>query len=127
MKRKHDPFKDCWAFPGGFVDYGENPEKSVLRELEEETNLKGTLKRLVGVYGEGNWDPWKHVVTIVYEINVSNFNEMKALDDAKEVNLFDLEKIKNQSSLFAFDHYIILTDWISKFAHSNLDPTMDTK
>jgi len=54
VKRKHDPFKDCWAFPGGFVDYGENPEKSVLRELEEETNLKGTLKRLVGVYGEGN-------------------------------------------------------------------------
>ena len=97
MKRKHDPFKDCWAFPGGFVDYGENPEKSVLRELEEETNLKGTLKRLVGVYGEGNWDPWKHVVTIVYEINVSNFNEMKALDDAKEVNFYELEKIKDQS------------------------------
>ena len=26
IKRGHEPFKDCWAFPGGFLDEGETLE-----------------------------------------------------------------------------------------------------
>ena len=34
IKRKNDPFKDCWALPGGFVDENEDLELAAKRELK---------------------------------------------------------------------------------------------
>ena len=41
IERGPDPavWEGMWAFPGGFVDYGEDPEDAVLRELQEELSL----------------------------------------------------------------------------------------
>ena len=33
ITRGRDPFKGHYAFPGGFVDYGEDPEDACVREL----------------------------------------------------------------------------------------------
>ena len=33
ITRGRDPFKGHYAFPGGFVDYGEDPEDACIREL----------------------------------------------------------------------------------------------
>ena len=35
IKRKNEPFKDCWALPGGFVDENEDLKAAAIRELEE--------------------------------------------------------------------------------------------
>ena len=41
IKRGNDPYKDCWAFPGGFFDMTDRDiEHTAARELEEETSLK---------------------------------------------------------------------------------------
>lgn len=39
IKRGEDPFKDKWAFPGGFLQMDETAETCALRELQEETGL----------------------------------------------------------------------------------------
>ena len=31
IRRGQEPYKGMWAFPGGFVDYGEDPEDAVIR------------------------------------------------------------------------------------------------
>ena len=41
ITRGRDPFKGCYAFPGGFVDYGEDPKHAVIRELQEECSITG--------------------------------------------------------------------------------------
>ena len=41
IKRKNPPFQNCWAFPGGFIDYNETPLEACVRELREETGLVG--------------------------------------------------------------------------------------
>ena len=42
IQRGHEPFKGCWAFPGGFLNMDETTEQCAIRELEEETGLKVT-------------------------------------------------------------------------------------
>ena len=33
IRRGKEPYKGMWAFPGGFVDYGEDPEDAVILSL----------------------------------------------------------------------------------------------
>lgn len=42
--------KGMWNIPGGFVTYGETPEESVVREVEEEVGLAIRVVELLGVY-----------------------------------------------------------------------------
>lgn len=37
-----------WAFPGGSIDPGENPQETALRELEEEVGLRLSSDRVIG-------------------------------------------------------------------------------
>jgi 8-oxo-dGTP diphosphatase len=50
IRRKNEPFKGCYAFPGGFVEVGETTESAALRELKEETGLEAEDPRLIGVF-----------------------------------------------------------------------------
>jgi ADP-ribose pyrophosphatase YjhB (NUDIX family) len=34
-----------WTLPGGGVEFGESPEVAVIRELAEETGLRGVVRR----------------------------------------------------------------------------------
>ena len=38
-----------WTLPGGFLRFGESPEQGVLREIQEEVGLTGTVERFGGV------------------------------------------------------------------------------
>ena len=42
--------KEIWDFPGGKVDWGENPYNTLSREVKEETDLDIEIKEPVGVY-----------------------------------------------------------------------------
>ena len=67
-----DPFKGCLAFPGGFVDYNEDPEVACLRELEEECGIKGKSVELVTVACNPARDPRKHIISIVYQVKLDD-------------------------------------------------------
>ena len=45
---------DKWAVPGGYMEAGENFSEACKREVWEETGLKVTIKRLIGIYTSPN-------------------------------------------------------------------------
>ncbi|AEH06140.1 NUDIX domain-containing protein [Methanothermococcus okinawensis] len=110
IKRKNPPFKDFWAFPGGFVEYGETTENAVIREVQEETSLKTRIKHLLGVYSDPNRDPRGHTVSVVYVLEPIE-GTIKGADDAKEAKLFKIEEVKNLN--LAFDHKKIFEDYLN--------------
>ena len=75
-------FQGCLAYPGGHVDYDEDPEVSVIRELKEECNVDGKNPKLVCVRGKPGRDPRYHVISIVYLVEVDANATPEAQDDA---------------------------------------------
>ena len=106
IKRKYDPWKGRLAFPGGFVEIGENPEDAVLRELKEETSVSGHNPTLFAVHGDPRRDPRQHIVTIFYSIEVDENVVPLGGDDAAEAMWMPLEKLEQDH--VAGDHYDII-------------------
>ena len=53
IQRGNEPYKGCWAFPGGFLEMDETVARCAERELEEETGIVLTGMQLVGIYSDG--------------------------------------------------------------------------
>ncbi len=112
IKRKNPPFRDHYALPGGFVEYGETTENACLRELMEETGVKGEIISLVGVYSDPNRDPRGHVISIAYLCKPLSTN-VKAGSDAKQAQWLPLSELDNIK--LAFDHKKIVRDALNKY------------
>ncbi len=110
IKRKNQPFKDRWALPGGFVEYGEKVEDALIREVKEETGLIVDTMKFHNVYSEQGRDPRGHVISLCYI--GSGSGELKAGDDAAEARFFTLEELGGFD--LAFDHEAILKDYREK-------------
>jgi 8-oxo-dGTP diphosphatase len=82
------------AFPGGFVDYNEDPMDACIRELREECKINGANPELVTVAGKGDRDPRKHIISIVYSVSVDSHN-VEAGDDAASAKWYPVDEVKN--------------------------------
>ena len=111
IKRKNDPYKDCWALPGGFVEYGERVETAAIREAKEETSIDVELKDLVNVYSNPDRDPRGHTLTIAFTAK-GDFTSRKADSDASDINIFSPEELGDIN--LAFDHEQIIKDCLNK-------------
>ena len=113
VTRGRPPFKGMLAFPGGFVEYGEDPINGCLRELKEETDLTGESIKLFTVRGDPKRDPRKHVVSIMYLVTVNENAAPKGGDDAKDAKFYELKDIyENYSEKMSFDHYGVVKELV---------------
>ena len=103
IKRGIEPFKDHWAFPGGFIKMDEDAETCARRELKEETSLETAHIEQFGCFSEVNRDPRERVITIAYYALVKK-SEVVGGDDASEAHWFPIDNVPP----LAFDHDRIL-------------------
>ena len=66
IQRKNEPYMNCWALPGGFLDMGETLEQAAERELKEETGLEINSLRQLGAFSKVDRDPRTRVISVAY-------------------------------------------------------------
>jgi len=91
VKRDRAPFQGRWCLPTGFAEAGENIEEAVLRELGEETGIRGRISRLLDV------DSYKSrfygdllFLTFVVE---KTAGKVAAGDDSAQAKFFPIDRI----------------------------------
>ena len=109
IQRGADPYKGCWAFPGGFMNMDETTEQCAIRELEEETGLKVSTVRQIGAYSKVDRDPRGRTITVAYLAIIEKPAQVTGQDDAAKAEWFPLSALPE----LAFDHADIMADAIN--------------
>ena len=105
IKRRNNPFKGHYAFPGGFPEMGELLRDAAKRELQEETGLKGIVLHQLAAFDKIDRDPRDRNIAIAFWGFTSKENScIEAGDDAEKAEWFPLESLPP----LAFDHSEII-------------------
>lgn len=90
-RRNVEPRKGFWCLPGGFIELGESPEKAAIRELEEETGLKGRIHMLLGVATDPHPD---YDTVLITAFLVKTFSgRILAGDDVSEAGFYTGDRL----------------------------------
>lgn len=111
VERGDEPFKGCWAFPGGFMNMDETTEQCAIRELEEETGLRVSDVHQIGAYSKVYRDPRGRTITVAYLAIVDEPIAVNGQDDAAKAQWFPLSTLPE----LAFDHDDIIQDAIKLY------------
>jgi len=123
IKRKNDPYKDCWAFPGGFLDVNDDNDLKDcgIRELQEETGVTTEMLdnyEQFETFGKMDRDPRDRIITVVFTAR-ANMDKIviQAADDAKEAMWFSFGALPE----LAFDHSKILSLFCNSLINQNYE------
>ncbi len=91
VRRTMNPERGKWSIPAGFLDRGEDPEATAVREALEETGLEVAVDGLLDVY----YNPPQQggaSIFILYNARLLG-GVMQAGDDADAVGFFGLDEL----------------------------------
>ena len=95
-KRKYEPLKDYWTFPGGGIKFGESVEQAAKREMMEELGIKIELQEFIGFFEYIKNDMHRLVL----------FNKAKIVggepipnDDVADIMWIEPEKLKEMEKV----------------------------
>ena len=97
-QKKH-PDNGKWSHPAGWIDVGENPIDTAVRETKEETGHDFIPKSVIGIYSLVRSDIKKelgatpHAIKIAFGGDISDLPASKLADDVSETRWFSPEEI----------------------------------
>ena len=111
-RRAHDPDRDKWDLPGGFLDESEHPIDALRRELREETGLEVEPQEFFGVwmdrYGDGDSAP---VTLNLYWTARLAGGEPEPADDVAELRWFAPGALPPPAELAFENNAKVLAAW----------------
>ena len=101
IRRANPPFQGKWALPGGFVEEDETLEASAMRELEEETGVRGVRIEQLHAFGDPGRDPRGRTISVAFSAFVkADRARVRAGDDAGDARWHPVRRLPP----LAFDH-----------------------
>ncbi len=113
IKRQVEPFAGKWALVGGKWDFGETLERTVTREVEEETGLNAAFISLSGVVNErvaprSAEDAGGHFLLFVCELHAPNGEASE--QDEGPVAWFspaELDELRAKEAIISTDYTLL--------------------
>ena len=105
IRRSVEPFRNCWALPGGFVDMSESLQEAATRELKEEAGVENVYLEQLYTFGNPSRDPRGRVISVVYFALVDA--ERQHVAAASDGKVAAWHSVFNPPRL-AFDHAEVL-------------------
>ncbi len=121
VRRRAQPGKGLWALPGGFIQYNQRLEDSMLRELREETRLKVPLPVLRGaivareVFDHPERSQRGRTITHAFLLHLDGRHHEDGLprvrgsDDAEKAHWVPLAELRGMQNQLFEDHFDIIT------------------
>ncbi len=111
IERKHPPFQNQWALPGGYVGIEEPLETAARRELVEETGVSRLPLVQIGVAGHPGRDPRGRTISVIFTGLVPRHQNVlpRGGDDARAARWFPLKLLPP----LAFDHHQLLNQQLA--------------
>jgi len=91
VERKNEPHKGKWCLPSGFAESGESIEAAALRELHEETGIRGKIIDFISVDSASS-DFYGDLLFITFEAEWIDGKPI-AGDDASDVQFFPIDNM----------------------------------
>jgi 8-oxo-dGTP diphosphatase len=104
-------YKGYWALPGGRVDFGENAEQAIVREVKEETGLDVDIIERIGEYREtGVQDGIEYdYQPTCFLVRPIGGRIRRQEMEIEEVKLFSLDGLPTR---LAFEHSSMIRDYV---------------
>jgi 8-oxo-dGTP diphosphatase len=102
-----------WELPGGKIEFGENPEQTIIREIQEELGINVIPRRLLPYLHTNLWEyehVRQHVVLACYECETS---EEISNSPSADVRWFPIDQIDFRSTLPGTREFMTLNSKIS--------------
>ena len=109
IERGKEPFKGCWALPGGFLEMDEDLDTCAARELQEETGLTGIRLHQLYAFGALNRDPRHRTISVAFWGVDNTRQQALGSDDAAQARWFAIDQLPG----LAFDHALMIQKALS--------------
>jgi bifunctional NMN adenylyltransferase/nudix hydrolase len=121
IRRGRNPGKGLWALPGGFLEAHERIETGLLRELREETSIglsDETLRQALKMIKPFDHPDRAQLGRIItnggwFELQ-GEFPDVKAADDAAEIQWYPLSDLDQIQDQLHDDHYQIVKYYLKQ-------------
>ncbi|OGY23509.1 MAG: hypothetical protein A2172_04855 [Candidatus Woykebacteria bacterium RBG_13_40_15] len=115
IKRNKEPFVEHWGMAGGKIEFGEDYDKAIVRELEEETGLEVSFESLRGIVEEfisADKVRKAHFLLFVCETKLKG-GKIKEGDEGK-LHWFTLEEIKKNKKIIIPSDFVMIKEFFRR-------------
>ena len=117
LRRNEHPFKDMWDLPGGYMQAGETPEESLLRELHEELGVEEANFTFIGCFPGSSYFEDKDFSILSHAFLVEIKGTIKLNEENSSFNWVPIREVEK----VAFDSNMNILKFVKENFYFNLD------